>query len=193
MEPITIDFETMPIVGNPLLHPPLPIGVAVWGGGEDPWYEELDPTRKPGEEPDLTYSIDLQLVAFLQAAWNDEPQSLLYHNAPFDLSVARAWIGGCDYPSWERVHDTMYLSFLDNPYGAVGLKPTAERVLGMPPDEQDELHEWILANVPEATPKTAGAFIYCAPLDLVRKYAIGDVVRTRRIFDVLMEKLDYGQ
>lgn len=184
MEPITIDFETMPIVGNPLVTPPAPIGVAVWVPGEDPYYEHFDHEREIGEAPNISpdWQMDGQLRSI--ASYWSGTRDLLFHNAPFDLSVARDWLR-LDFPVWSRIHDTMYLAFHDNPYGEVGLKPTAERVLGVPPDEQDELHEWILENVPEATKKTAGAYIYCAPHELVEKYAIGDVVRTKRIFDAL--------
>lgn len=176
-EPITIDFETMPIVGNPLVTPPLPIGVAVWVPGDDPFYMHMDEAREPGEPPD-TESFYFTANKLLQF-WYEET---LFHNAPFDLSVGRTHLG-FEFPRWELVHDTMYLAFHDNPYGQVGLKPSAERVLGVPPDEQDELHQWILDNVPEATKNTAGAYIYCAPHDLVEKYAIGDVVRTKELYD----------
>jgi DNA polymerase-1 len=160
----TIDFETEAIDGNPLLNPPKPVGVAI---------------HKPGEL--TTYTDDWSL---LERVWNSgEP--LLFHNAPFDLSVAQAHLG-LQPPSWEKVHDTLYLVFLANPYApTLALKKQAEALLGLPPDEQDELTSWILANVPGATKKNAGAFISKAPPQLVRPYAIGDVTRTRELFDKL--------
>lgn len=181
--PVTVDFETLPIDGNPLVIPPLPIGVAVWVPGEDPWYRELDPERKPGEKPQ---SFDPELLAILEHIWYDGPT--LFHNAPFDLSVARAWLG-LEFPTWQNIHDTMYLLFLNNPYGNLSLKPAAEELLELEAEEQDELNEWIRKNVPGVRKRGEGAHIWQAPIDLVAKYAEGDVVRTRMLFDCLWEKV----
>jgi DNA polymerase-1 len=59
----------------------------------------------------------------------------------------------------------------------------------MAASEQTELHAWILANCSGATAKSAGAYISMAPGDLVGKYAIGDVVRTRKLFDLLHARI----
>lgn len=165
---ITLDFETDPIEGNPLINPPKPCGLAIWRDPANPEYitswEEMTAVWR--------YSLD-------------SGEDLLFHNAPFDLSVGCRWLGG-DWPSWERVHDTVYLVYLANPHAdSLSLKPSAEIYLDEPPEERDVLHEWILANIKGATPKTAGAYISLAPVELVRPYAIGDVVRTRRLFDHL--------
>jgi hypothetical protein len=167
---ITLDFETEAIEGNPLVTPPKPVGLAVWDDCLDPCY-----ITNWGE---------------MHSAWSsylsqDHPDDLLFHNAPFDLSVGCAAFGTV-WPSWERIHDTMFLLFLADPYAAsLSLKPSAERYLGEPPNEQDALHDWIMSNVPEATKRTAGAYISRAPVDLVRPYAIGDVVRTKGLYDHL--------
>jgi DNA polymerase-1 len=60
----------------------------------------------------------------------------------------------------------------------------------MQADEQSDLYRWIASNVPGATLKNAGAFISHAPADLVGRYAIGDVVRTRHLFDLLKKQID---
>ena len=81
------------------------------------------------------------------------------------------------------------------------LKPAAERLLGMRAEERDVVKEWILANVPEMQkkypwPKVTrwgrkfkkpdwGAYICRAPGAMVGKYADGDVVRTKLLFDKL--------
>jgi DNA polymerase I-like protein with 3'-5' exonuclease and polymerase domains len=59
----------------------------------------------------------------------------------------------------------------------------------MAASEQEELHAWILANCSGASPKTAGAYISMAPGDLVGRYAVGDVVRTRKLFDLLHSRI----
>jgi DNA polymerase I-like protein with 3'-5' exonuclease and polymerase domains len=86
----------------------------------------------------------------------------------------------------EKIHDTLFLLFLDNPHAlSLSLKPSAERILGMPPEERDILKEWIIANVPEAKRKPSewGAYICKAPGKLVGRYADGDVLRTDGIFN----------
>lgn len=167
MNPITLDFETEAIVGNPLVNPPRPVGLGVFVEGSEP-----------------RYVVGAEMYRVWHQVMNSG-EDLLFHNAQFDLSV------GCHYfntphPHWSRVHDTMFLLFLKDPYSpTLSLKPSSQRYLGMDPSEQDELHDWIVRNVPEATPKTAGAFISRAPVDLVAKYAKGDVIRTKRLFDHL--------
>jgi DNA polymerase-1 len=109
---------------------------------------------------------------------------MIFHNAPFDLSVATQHLG----LPWPKdplnIHDTMYLVYLLDPYARTfALKPSAERYLNMPPEERDAVREWVLANVPGATYKGWGAHISKAPGGLVGRYAVGDVVRTRKLFD----------
>lgn len=193
IDPITIDFETQAIVGNPILNPPKPVGVAVWVPGHEPSYLAWGhPTGNNCEKKDA--------AEYLEKIIKISTSPLLFHNAGFDLSVldahfpnqAYTFAQRPDYPQWgwQRIHDTMYLLFLADPYSpTLSLKPSASRYLGMPPDEQDAVAAWILANVPEATRKTVGAFISRAPGELVGSYAIGDVVRTRRLFDLLHAKI----
>ena len=165
---ITLDFETEAIVGNPLANPPKPVGLAIYASGKEPEYV----VGWEGMKEMWSWAI----------AFGSE---LLFHNAPFDLSVGTHWFG-TPWPDWQRVHDTIYLGFLKDPYSpTLSLKPLSQRYLGMDPNEQDELHGWIIAHVSEATEKTAGAFISRAPVSLVAPYAISDVVRTRRLFDFL--------
>lgn len=164
---ITLDFETEAIDGNPYVNPPKPIGLALYSSA--------------GTE----YITDWDEMAHYVGHFDTDGYDLLGHNIQFDLAVAEKWFGYTP-PPWQRVHDTMFLTFLADPHAEdLGLKPSADRYLGMPADEQDELKSWILANVPEAKIKTWGAYICRAPVELVRKYAIGDVVRTKRLFDAL--------
>lgn len=182
---ITIDFETEAIVGNPIANPPSPVGVAVWVPDQEPVYLAWGhPTNN-----NVSYEKGWKYV---HRIIRDTEHPILFHNAPFDLAVMDGVTGGTSfkYEQWRRFHDTMYLVFLDDPYAdTLSLKPSAERYLGMPPDEQNELYDWILQHVPEATPKTCGAYISLAPGDLVGRYAVGDVVRTRKLFDLLHRKI----
>lgn len=183
-DPITVDFETEAIVGNPIVNPPRAVGVAIWVPGQEPEYLAWGhPT-----ENNCSFNDAHQYLIKLR----DSGQPLLFHNAGFDLSVWENDFCNARFNEWkwERFHDTMFLLFLADPYArTLSLKPSADRYLGMVASEQDELHQWILANVPEATKKTAGAYISRAPGSLVRRYAIGDVVRTRGLFDLLHKRI----
>jgi DNA polymerase I-like protein with 3'-5' exonuclease and polymerase domains len=187
---VTVDFETEAIVGNPITHPPKPVGYAVWVPEQEPTYlawghpSENNCSYKDGHD----YLMKLR----------DSGCELLFHNAGFDLSVWEEYFGNAKFThttahggfNWKRFHDTMYLLFLADPYAnTLSLKPSAERWLNLPPTEQTELKNWILNHVAEATPTTWGAYISRAPGDLVARYAIGDVVRTRNLFDLLHAKI----
>lgn len=185
-DPITVDFETEAIVGNPIVNPPKAVGYAVWVPGQEPTYLAFGhPTNN-----NCDYGHAHEYLTKLR----DSGRELLFHSAGFDISV---WDHGfCNarwipkYTTWNRFHDTMYLLFLDNPYSnSLSLKPNADKYLGMAPDEQTELYDWIVSNVAGAARKTAGAYISLAPGDLVGRYAIGDVVRTRKLFDHLYSKI----
>ncbi len=170
-----IDFETKKIERRPR-YPPEPVGVAI---------------MKPGEKKGKYYSwghgsdnncTKEDARRALMEVWNSGP--LLFHNAKFDYDVATTHLGMSALP-WDRIHDTMFLLFLSDPHApSLALKPAAERILNMPPEERDLVMEWVIANVPECKRKHSewGAYIHCAPGSLVGPYAIGDVVRTKGLF-----------
>jgi DNA polymerase I-like protein with 3'-5' exonuclease and polymerase domains len=125
--------------------------------------------------------------------------ALLFQNGKFDVDVAETH---CDVPRlpWEKIHDTMFLLALHDPHAETfSLKPSAQRILGMMPEEQDKVKEWILGpgkvkgtwHVPEAHAKPSqwGAYICRAPGKLVGRYANGDIVRTERLFNHLMPQI----
>ena len=179
-DPVTVDFETEAIDGNPVHTPPIPVGVAIYVPGKEPRYLAWG-------HPTGNNCTREEAVQALRAVW-DGP--LLFHNAPFDLSVAFKHLG-LPWPSNPLdVHDTMYLVFLKDPYARTfSLKPSAERYLDMPPSERDDVRDWVLAHVPGATSKSWGAHISKAPGELVGKYAIGDVVRTYQLFKKLLPEV----
>lgn len=158
----TVDFETEAIVGNPVRTPPKPIGVSI----------------KVDDQPS-EYFEEGRMKAVLEHIWNSEGP-ILFHNAPFDLRVAEVHLG-LKRPRWDRIHDTMYLVFFEDPYGALGLKPCAERYLDWPNDEQNKLKEWVFANF-AATEKNWGGYISRAPIDLVAPYAEADTDMTYALY-----------
>ena len=164
----TLDFETEAIVGNTTKYPPKPVGLAF-----------RDYTGFTG------YFTEWRDIEFLlNKVWNTEP--LLFHNAKFDVAVAMHWFK-LPYPKNPlNVHDTQFLFFLHDPHApSLSLKPSAERILGLTPEEQDVVRDWVLRNVAGATKKDWGAHICKAPVEIVAPYAIGDVVRTFKLFEFL--------
>lgn len=165
-----VDFETEAIQPRPL-YPPRPVGMAYCLGPLKKAEHDYLPCRTPLERQQCLRVLH-RLVR--------EGYQLVFHNASFDLDVAETHLGF----RWPSVHhDTLLLAYLHDPRAPrFSLKPLAEKHLNEPPAERDTLNEWILANVKEATKKTAGAFICRAPFELVRPYALGDVDRTYRLF-----------
>jgi DNA polymerase-1 len=179
---VTIDFETEAIVGNPIYNPPRPVGVSIKPEGKESTYYAW------GHPTGNTCSFEDGKAALLRALHKDN-EGYLAHNAGFEAAVLRRWF---NYEESDPlcVHDTQYLLFLADPYATTfSLKPSAERILGMPPDEQTDLKDWILRNVPGAKISNWGAHISRAPADLVGRYAVGDTDRTRGLYDALYPRI----
>ena len=199
----TIDFETHGIEARPD-YPPKPVGVSIKRWGKKPRYYAFDHVV-PHHRPDLAGahrwndSTREEAVAALKEAYAN-PDGVLFQNGKFDLDVAEVHLG-LKPPPWYQVYETVFLLFLDDPNAkTVGLKSAAAKYLGMPPDEQDALAGWLVANQPvegiritRATGKTAkypfGRYIAHAPGDVVGPYADGDVVRTERLFEHLYPRV----
>lgn len=188
-KPVVIDFETVGIRPRPL-YPPSPVGVSV------KW-----PKKK------ARYYAWGHISGGNNCCWSDARKALseaynhadgvLFQNGKFDLDVADVHMG-LEPPSWDKVHDTLFLLFLDDPHQIqLGLKESAARLLDMPPDEQDAVGDWLMANQPvpgvrisrsKSSDHYFGRYIAYAPGDIVGKYADGDVDRTELIFDHLWDK-----
>jgi DNA polymerase I-like protein with 3'-5' exonuclease and polymerase domains len=173
---IVIDFETYPIMQRPE-YPPEPIGCAV------SW---------PGQQPE--YFTGSAMLRELERAWGSG-LPLLAHNQKFDHSVAWERLG-LPLLSWERLHDSMFLIFLDQPYAkSLALKPAAHAILGMEPEERNAVDDWIWEHRQQleqqypqygkVSKSKLGKWIFAAPHELVGPYAIGDIVRTRKLFEHL--------
>ena len=179
--PICIDFETEAIEDRPR-YPPKPVGVAVKMPGKPGRYYAWDHPTKNSATKEKAREV-------LRDIWaSGEP--LLFHNAKFDLEVAERHFG-LKLPPWDRVHDTLYLLFLKDPYApTLSLKPSAERLLGLAPEEQDAVADWLRAQGVITAKQGPEAFICKAPGDIVGRYAIGDVDRTVGLFKKLHPGLD---
>ncbi len=199
LRPIVLDYETEPIRSRPH-YPPKPVSFSLqlhtwklprfyaWGH------------KTGGNNTSLQDAQRVLKAAYAQVT----PQTpLLCHNAKFDMDVSAVHMG-CPLPDWRCFEDSMFLLFLENPHErALGLKPSAARLLGMPQDERDAVEAWVLehkkqleADYPEIKavyggikPSNAGAFIAYAPGSLVGPYCCGDVTRTLGLFNKLHHRV----
>jgi DNA polymerase-1 len=187
-KPVVIDFETFGIEGRPD-YPPEPVGVSIkYPGKKSRYYGWGHPTKNN--------STFAEAQEALKKAY-EHKDGLLFQNAKFDVDVADVHMG-LPVPEWHRIHDTLFLLFLDDPHQKeLGLKPSSERLLGLPPEEQDAVGKWLVKNQPIEGVKISqakssdhyfGRYIAFAPGDIVGKYANGDVDRTEQLFNLLWPK-----
>ena len=170
----SLDFETEAIEPRPK-YPPKPVGVAIYeDGGASRYYAWGHPTNN-----NCTYEAG---KAALSAVLSQPDMHFVCHNTSFDAAVLIEM--GLEVP-WERMHDTMVLAFLVDPFGELSLKPLCEQLLSMPPTERDAVKEWLIRHGVCRDAKGWGAYIAKAPGDLVGEYAEGDVVRTVKLFNYL--------
>ena len=179
VEPIFLDFETEAIGPRPEQYPPKPVGLAV-----------LDRTNqfKSGyysfchdSNNNCTFEDAKRLLIRI---W-ESGRHICFHNAMFDMSVIVEQFG-LPFLQPERVHDTLVLAFLYNPYvRSLSLKELCVEWLNIQPEERDQLFEWLVAHIPAVAkkPKTAGAYIARGPADLVGMYAEADVALTAKLWD----------
>lgn len=185
LSPVTIDYETLGIASRPV-YPPVPVGVSIkYPGKKATYYAWGHPTGNNCSYGKAKKALDI--------AWLHKG-GILCQNAKFDYDVATTHMD-CPPLQWDRVHDTMYLLFLNNPHQHnMSLKPSAQLLLGLEPEEQDAVADWLIENQPVPNVKISksktsehyfGRYIAYAPGDIVGKYADGDVDRTEALFDLL--------
>lgn len=198
---VSCDFETFAIRPRPE-YPPPPVGVALQPFGRA---SAGSPRYLAWGHPSGNNTSLGDARAALLRLWEDPQVQLVFHNASFDLAVAQERLD-LPIPEWHRVHDTTFLLFLDDPHAKkLGLKASAERLLGERPEEQDELFDWIyrhrkallerygrpgekITNA-KSGPNAPGGWIAYAPGGLVGRYAEGDVRRTTGLFQLLMPRI----
>lgn len=190
-KPTSIDFETHGVEDRPC-YPPVPVGVSIKPWGRRSRY--LAWGHRTGNN----------------CSWGDARQALaeayqckdgvLFHNAKFDLDVAEVEFG-LEIPEWQLIHDTMLLLFLQDPnQRELSLKPSAERLLGIKPDERDAVRDWLLARQPlqhrgikitdsKSGEHGFGRYISLAPGNLVGRYAEGDTDRTTQLFSLVYQDI----
>ena len=201
----TIDFETDPIQARPD-YPPKPVGVSIRRAGERKSRYYAWGHRTGGN----THSYG-EAQAALAEAWDDRKRGvrLLFQNAQFDVDVAVTHMG-VEMPEWYEIDDTMFLLFLWDPHAPdLKLKPSAERILGKAPSEQEAMEDWLWQNKrrlkeefpdivrwvdgkgrPHINSKARiGALVSYAPGSIAGRYACGDTDRTLDLFRHLWPRI----
>ena len=173
---VTIDFETEAIQDG-TGKAPKPVGVAIWEPGKQPKYMAWG-------HPSGNNCLEYEAKSEVARVWD---KGVLFHHGKFDISVAMEhW--RLQMPKvWD---DTMYQIYLHNPLAkSVSLKPSAQTLLGIAPDEQDAVADYVMKMGWTKARSKAGAFISKCPAGLIEPYAIGDVFRTRSIHDYLRPEI----
>lgn len=183
---IFLDFETKTILDRPD-YPPNPVGVAIADGIKYEYLAWGHPT-----ENNSTFEEARKRLNEIY-----ETHSICCHNAKFDLEVSQKFF---DLPLIPKhgFHDVKFLAFLYNSHEtSLRLKTLASKYLGMPPDEQEAVKAWLFENRKDLTKgksrKTWGgcsSYTSEAPGKLVGTYAIGDVIRTQKLFDFYIAKIE---
>src|SRR5262245_18812748 len=115
MRIVGLDFESHGIEPRPK-YPPEPVGLAVWHDCDGRYLAWGHPD---GNNYDQEQAKNLVLLAFTRP-----DDHFVFHNAAFDCAIIEErW--GLAVP-WDRVHDTMLMAFLADPYGELSLKPLCE-------------------------------------------------------------------
>ena len=177
-----IDFETKGIEQRPK-YPPVPVGVALQIDGINEylaWGHPENNNIKKGEAKRILKQKYKTITP-------------VFHNSEFDIDVGSTHLG---LPMPKEFHDTLFLAYLYDPRSpTLSLKPLADMHLNLPAEEQDELKEWILNNIVGAhDSKTSkknphmywGGLMHLAPVEIVGRYAKGDILRTEGLYNFYM-------
>lgn len=184
-KPVCVDIESWGIDSRPH-YPPIPCGVSIKWPGRPPRYYAFG--HLDGNNCTWKEARDAIAAAYLH------PDGVLFQNAKFDVDVIDVHFN-LSPPRWDHIHDTMFLLFLHDPNQTeLSLKPSAARLLGMPPEEQDAVVDWLVTHqhVPgvrispsKKSDTYAMKYVPFAPGHLVGEYANGDVIRTWKLFEFL--------
>ena len=174
-EIIWLDFETKKIEdGCPLL--PEPVGCALLGG------QWPDGHYFAWGHPEGNNCTKEEFGVVLASIWDKRIGT--QNGATFDIPIARHWF---QLPPRDPLltEDSLFLSYLHDPHArSLSLKDLADDWLGIPPDEQQAMYDWIMDNVPECrSRKECGAYISETPVAMSGPYAVGDVVRTKALYE----------
>lgn len=176
----TLDFETEKIE-NKSPTAPIPVGVSIKvDDAPSHYYAWGHPTNN-------NCSFEDGMIAVGEVMTNPDYEVIM-HNAKFDVRVA---MEAFNIPILAKIHDTMIMAFLAYPHEeSLALKYLAEKYLNMPPDDQANLRDWLVANVKGCTAKNWGAYISYSPGDICAPYAESDTDMTYNLYLALKGYID---
>lgn len=192
---LTLDFETHGIEEYPN-YPPYPIGVAMKWDSDSAVYHSWGHVNGGNT---TTFENGRERVRDAVVKVVSEGGHLLCHNTKFELSVMSKWFR-IPLLAPTYLYDTMIEAPIVDPYiGKIGLKQLAHIHLGLPPDERDEVGDWLVSRYRTSDGKamtlgngdnTFMKYLHLAPPELVGKYAIGDVDRTYLLHNNLIKQIE---
>ena len=150
---VTLDFETEAIDKSSIV-PPKPVGYAFKINDDQSKYRSWGHPGQNNWSLELAYEELSDLCAL--------SSTIVMHNAKFDLAVLKHYFS---MSPGRRFDDTMLLAFIHSPNSkTLSLKPLSDKLLNMPPDEQDDLKEWVITNIKGATSPAALATANIIPV-----------------------------
>jgi len=186
----TYDYESWGVESRPK-YPPVPVSVAIQHDDEPPVF--LSWGHASGNT-----STKQEAYLALKAMY-DSGEPILAHNHRFEMDISETHFGLPKLP-WQRIEETQFLLFLFSPHAPdLSLKPSSERLLGMPPDEQDAVKEYLITHQPipgvriSASSKSEHYFaryIQACPAEIVGPYCLSDVDRTYRLYQKIHPTFD---
>ena len=130
-----------------------------------------------------------EIVAYLEKI-KEEGHTILVYNYGFEGGVYR-----CCYPGLEpeSVVDVMRLRQLRERVEkcvGYGLKAAVKMHLPGMAGYEEEVHEWIRANIPEAKKGKLGEHLGKAPYDILARYNTADVVATLKLYEAFTKHFE---
>lgn len=190
-EAVWLDFESLPLEPKPA-RLPVPVGLAIrWPGERRARYLSWG-------HPSGNTSTYEAARAELAKVWESGRPIAGHNMSKFDHPLA---VDRFDLPAlpWQRVHDTLYQLFLDDPRAPnYQLKPSAERLLGRKPEERDALVDHVIAEQPIPGKRLghargdnyAGAYVAFAPVSVAGPYACADVDLARDLGRAVWRRIE---
>jgi DNA polymerase I-like protein with 3'-5' exonuclease and polymerase domains len=178
---VEVDIESKAIIKGAPIEKATPVGVALGIPKDDGSVQRV---YLAWGHPEGNNCTKEEAREVLVRYW-DRP-FVTHNGCGFDVPNLTSYF---DLPERDPLltHDTLFAAYLNNPHArSLKLKDLANDLLGIPPDEQQDMYRWILQNVPDCRSiKDCGAYISETPVSLSGPYATGDVYRTGELWNFL--------
>lgn len=178
---IELDIEGTKIIDGAPVYASVPVGVALGIPQPNGTMQRL---YLAWGHPEGNNCTKEQARAVLEKYWGE---IFITHNGLiYDIPVLTHHFG---LPERDPLltHDTLFSSYLNNPHArSLKLKDLANDLLGIAPDEQQDMYDWIMDNIKECRRRSeCGAYISETPVSLSGPYAVGDILRTGELHEFM--------